>query len=341
MNAVSRKRIRVGVIGLGIGWTHAETVARLGRCELAALCDLSRERLRQAAQAFPGVALTANDQDILTDPGIDLVVIASYDEHHCRQTLAALDHGKHVLVEKPLCLQPREARDIRSKLARSPGLRLCSNLSLRTCPRFAAVRNAVRSKEMGSVYSLEGEYLWGRKHKLTHGWRKDTPCYSIIHGAAVHMIDLLLWISGRRPVEAHAYGNGISTSGSGFKGNDFASISLLFDDGAVGRVTANGGCVHPHFHGLSVFGTTKTFRHGLSGAEWIVPCKDGFERMACNEAYPAKQSRGQVMETFVNAVLDGAQEPLIDEEAVFAAMSVCFAAEQSVSLGHHVTIEYL
>lgn len=338
---MSVKKIRVGVIGLGIGWTHAQAFAGHASCELAALCDVSQERLNDASLAFPGVALTTSDHEILTNPEIDLVVVASYDDHHCRQTVAALANSKHVLVEKPLCLHEREALAIRSKLAQSPGVRLSANLSLRTCPQFASVRNAVRSGEMGSVYSLEGDYLWGRRHKLTHGWRKDVAEYSIIHGAAIHMIDLLLWISGQRAVEVHAYGNRICTSGSGLGVNDYASINLLFGDGSIGRVTANGGCVHPHFHALSVFGTEKTFVHGLSGAEWIVASGDGHERIPCSEAYPAREARRRIIDTFVDAILDGSQKPLVDEDAVFNAMSVCFAAERSVRLGRPIAVQHL
>jgi predicted dehydrogenase len=333
--------MNVGVIGLGVGATHARVFSEYEPCRLAAVCDFSEDRLNEASLAHPGVIVTTNDMDILTNPEIDLVVVASHDDDHHRQVLSALDNGKHVFAEKPLCLHRQEAEDIRDKLREHPELRMTSNLGLRTCPRFAAVREAVQRGDFGDVFSMDGDYLWGRKIKLTEGWRKEMEFYSIIYGAAVHMVDLLMWISGRKPVEVQAYGNAISTAGSGFRANDFSSLNMLFDDGCIGRVTANGGCVHPHFHGLGVFGTRKTFRHDLSGAVWLVPGRDEVERVECTEPYPARENRAEIIRSFVDALLDDSKEPMVNEQAVFDTMSVCFAAERAARERVPVLVEYI
>ena len=62
---------------------------------------------------------------------------------------------------------------------------------LRTCPLFYKVRNCILTNNMGSIYHIEVDYLWGRKTKLISGWRSEAKFYSIIHGAAVHMVDLV------------------------------------------------------------------------------------------------------------------------------------------------------
>lgn len=334
------RKLGVGIIGLGIGRTHARAFAANDRCELRALCDISPDRLAEVSMTFPGVRVTDEDRSVLDDPSIDIVVVASYDDQHHRQVMAALGNGKHVLAEKPLCLYEDEARDIRAMLHARPELLLSSNLGLRTCPRFTTVRDRVRSGGMGRLYCIDGEYLWGRKHKLTHGWRKDIPFYSIIHGAAVHMVDLIIWLHGGRPVEVHAWGNRICTAESDLRANDFAALTMRFDDGCLARVSANGGCVHPHFHALTVFGTDMTFRSVPSGAEWVVR-QDGEQCFVpCTEAYPAREERRLLVDSFVEAIVTPGATMLVDAGDVFDVMSVCYAAEKSMRTGHAVAIEY-
>ncbi|MGH3051197.1 MAG: Gfo/Idh/MocA family protein, partial [Gaiellaceae bacterium] len=94
--------LRVAVVGLGVGEAHAATYARLPDCELAALCDVDAARLGEVAAQHPGVRTTVDPDELLTDPEIDAVSIASYDDAHFAQVRTALAHGKHVFVEKPL-----------------------------------------------------------------------------------------------------------------------------------------------------------------------------------------------------------------------------------------------
>ena len=68
---------------------------------------------------------------------------------------------------------------------------------LRSCPLFIKIRQKIEEKTMGEIYYLEADYLWGRKQKLISGWRAEADFYSIIHGAAVHMIDLAVWLIGK------------------------------------------------------------------------------------------------------------------------------------------------
>ena len=102
-----------------------------------------------------------------------------------------------------------------------PNLNISANMVLRTCPLFIKVREEVSSFKMGDLYHLEADYLWGRKEKLISGWRAEADFYSIIYGAAVHMIDLVLWITGKKPVRVKALGSNKIASGTSQKHNDF------------------------------------------------------------------------------------------------------------------------
>ena len=185
-------QLRCGVIGLGVGAYQARSLYTHPQCELVWICDLDESRLLKVGSEMPEVRKTQYARNVLTDPNVDLVCVASYDEAHCSQVLTAFNHGKHVYVEKPMCLREDELRSIYKALQKHPRQRLSSNLVLRTCPLFVKVREAVQTQKMGNVYHLEGDYYWGRLEKMLFGWRSQANYYSIILGAAVHMVDLVL-----------------------------------------------------------------------------------------------------------------------------------------------------
>ena len=333
-------KLRVGIIGLGIGEKHIPVFKIHSYCEVVSVCDFSEKKLSYVSGRFPGVVITKNADDILSDPTIDLVSVASYDNFHYEQVVKAIRNGKHVFVEKPLCLYPREAIEIRRALAYNRQVQLSSNLNLRTCPRFKRLRKLVLSGDMGKIFYLEGDYLWGRLQKLTNGWRKEMDFYSIVHGAAVHMVDLLMWLTKMRPVEVQGYGCSIATATSKFRYNDLAVILLKFRNKMVAKVSANGGCVHPHFHRVAVFGTKKTFIHDIAGAKLLESNHYNAEPVEIQDEYPAVEEKGKVISSFIESILDPKAKALVTTEDVFATMSVCFAAEKAIEKGEFVPIEY-
>lgn len=90
------------MIGLGVGEKHIAGYQSDQRCHVTMLCDTSRSKLSEVGSRHPDCSLTTQPKDILTSPDIDVVSIASYDNCHRDQIVLALQHGKHVFVEKPL-----------------------------------------------------------------------------------------------------------------------------------------------------------------------------------------------------------------------------------------------
>ena len=84
----SDKKIRVGVIGLGVGSHQARTLYHHSECELISICDFDKNKLTNIGSEFSDVKQTQNDKDILFNPDIDLVCIASYDEFHYHHQMA-------------------------------------------------------------------------------------------------------------------------------------------------------------------------------------------------------------------------------------------------------------
>lgn len=331
--------LKAAVIGLGVGEQLALGFSRVPGVEIAALVDFDAAKLAEVGERFPGVARYSDASEVLGNPEIGLVAVASYDDAHRDQVVRALEHGKHVFVEKPVCLYESEAREIRAALRANPELSFSSNLILRTSPRFTRVREMIATGEFGELFYAEADYDYGRLHKITEGWRGKLPFYSAVLGGSVHMVDLLLWLTGDRVVEVQAFGNDIASAGSGFSNFDLVAALLRFESGLVAKVTANFGCVRPHFHGLGVFGTKATFENALPDGRLYLSRDRDSEPVSVTEEYPGLD-KGDLAEDFARAIVSGGT-PRISADEVFDCMSVCFAIERAVHSGEPVRVEYL
>jgi len=330
--------LRGAVIGLGVGEKHAEALRANPHVELIAICDHDPAKLSEVAGRFPGVRQIAQDTLILDDPAIDLVCIASYDNFHFAQTMRALEHDKHVFVEKPLVLQASEARAVHEQLRKRPHLQLSSNLILRRSPRFVDLRRRIDAGELGRLFCLEGDYNYGRLHKITQGWRGRLDFYSAVHGGGVHIADLLMWLARDRIVEVSAMGNAIASADAGFGNFDMVVSCLRFASGAVGKLGVNFGCVFPHFHNLAVYGTEATFVNGLDCARLYTSRDPAVHPAEITTAYPGAH-KGELLESFIGAVL-GQGPAEVSAVDAFASLAVCFAIEQSAHSGVPVAVDY-
>jgi len=331
--------LRAAVIGLGIGEQHILGYEADPRCKVTTLCDIDVIKLTQVASRYPNRHITQHPSDVFADSDIDVVSIASYEDSHCDQVIAAIDSGKHVFVEKPLCLTGRELEQIVCSLRRNPKIRLSSNLILRKSPRFLQLREKISAGSFGELYYMEGDYDYGRLHKLKDGWRGRIPHYSVVHGGGIHLIDLLCWLYADKVEEVFAYGNKFFTSDNIFRSSDFVVAILKFRRGALAKVTANFGSVTPHFHRLAVYGTLATFQQSHSGANYFFSRGSQGLPIAISDDYPGTE-KGDILPSFVRAILDGTPQDVTAEE-VINAMSISIAIEKSVSTGRIEHVDYL
>jgi predicted dehydrogenase len=341
------------VIGLGVGLQHARQLARLSDAAFVALCDRDPQALARACAELPGVAAYTDENDLLDSGEIDAVVIATYDNEHAAAIIRAIENGLHVFAEKPLATTRTELASIRAELDRHPTVRLSTNTLLRRSPRFAWLKSRISAGDLGELFHVEGDYLYGRLAKLTEGWRGNDPDYSVTLGGAIHIVDLLIWLAGERPVRVSAIGSNRGrrasalASASHFLGDDFRMALLEFDSGLTARVSANFACVLPHFHRVDVFGSEATFLHvpgpGGTGSDGSVgllfTSRDPADAPTVVDLpYPAVP-KGVLLPEF-NRVIFGAGVPDIPEQEVLDVMAVCLAIDESRSTGCSVEVTY-
>lgn len=328
--------IGAAVVGLGVGEAHARAYAVDPRAELRSVYDVDPEKTRRLAEEL-GARPASSYEDVLADDETKVVSIASFDDAHFEQTLAALEAGKHVFVEKPLCRTVDEVRELKRAWEAAARPALASNLVLRAAPLFVWLRDQLAAGALGTPYAYDGDYLYGRLHKITEGWRGDVEDYSVMLGGGVHLVDLMLWLTGQRPVRVAASGNGISTEGTRFRYDDFAAATFEFPSGLVGRVTSNFGSVHAHQHVVRLFGTGGTVISDDAGTRFHTSREPG-EQPRLLDLSPLPAGKGVLIPSFLGAVEAGNDAGALHELDVICA---CRAADRARDERAAVDIEYV
>jgi predicted dehydrogenase len=142
-------RVGFGVIGAGLfGENHALVYSRLPGVELVAVCDQNEERAREVAERYGARAHYTDYAQILADPDIQAVSIATPDFAHTEIALAAAEAGKHILCEKPLATTVAEAQAV-VEAARRAGVKLMVDFHNRANPPFVAAHENVQNGSIG------------------------------------------------------------------------------------------------------------------------------------------------------------------------------------------------
>ena len=329
--------LRAAVLGLGVGERHLATYASHPGCEVAAICDIDRDRLEEVGRKYEISARFTDYRKVTEDPAIDVVSICSYDDHHVEQAISALHHGKHVMLEKPIAVNRSDAAEL-LRAYKAGNTYLTSNLILRGSPRFQRLKKMIEHGDLGRIFYIEGDYIHQILHKITEGWRGRIDGYSVVYGGGVHLIDLMRWLVGSEIETVCAMGNKKLTEGSSYPVEDTIAALLRFRDGTLGKTTTTFGPQRTKFHPVTVYGTRGTFVNDLPHAKFFTG--DGLsDETSIEDSYPGID-KGGLLPDLIEAIKDG-RPPLVTAEDAFRVMDVCFSIVQSVELQRTVEVEYL
>lgn len=333
------KKLNAGIIGLGVGERHITGYRLDKRCDIKKLCDFDREKISVLSKKYPEYEFSTDPNQILNDPEIDVVSIASYDNFHADQVIKAIQNGKHVFVEKPICLHENELKSIVKVLNNNPHCKLSSNFVLRKSPQFLVIKKEIEENKFGDLYSLEGDYNYGRIHKLTNGWRGDIPFYSVMHGGGIHIIDLLMWISKKKVIEVIGISSKIVTENTKFKFPDIVSALLRFEDNVIGKITANFGSVTPHHHKLAIYGTQATFFNSHETGIIYKERENSENKLLFKHSFD-NYKKTNVLTSFISSLIDNTQSEVTCKE-VIDVMSISLAIEKSLFTKRWEKVNYL
>ncbi|MFH1006428.1 MAG: Gfo/Idh/MocA family oxidoreductase [Candidatus Latescibacterota bacterium] len=203
------RKLRMGVVGLGMGRGHVKGYQTHPGAEVVALCDVNKERLEVGAAEF-GIPETYTDaRKMFGNGGLDAVSIAVPNKFHAPLTIEALANNLHVLCEKPMAMTVKEAERMNAAATKA-GKNLMINFSFRFTEASYALKQQVDSGVVGDIYF--GRTVWHRRRGIPGfgGWFCDKALSGggPLIDLGVHRLDLALWLMG--------YPEPVAVSGSAY-----------------------------------------------------------------------------------------------------------------------------
>jgi predicted dehydrogenase/threonine dehydrogenase-like Zn-dependent dehydrogenase len=221
-------QVRVGVLGAG---NFAQGVLipaiKAAGAEMAGLCASSGARAKSSADKFGFAFCTTDEEEIYSDASINAIAIATRHHLHAGQVVRALEAGKHVFCEKPLCLNEQELERIERAYARGGDLRLMVGFNR----RFAAMARRMKEFLSQSGGPLAMHYRVNAGALPKDHWIEDAEQGGgRILGEVCHFVDFLSFLCGAAPVAVSA--RSVNSAG----GQDVIA-SLEFADGSQGTIS--------------------------------------------------------------------------------------------------------
>ncbi len=309
-------KLRLGLIGAGnfARSTMLPVMKETGKYEFVGLATTGGVGGAQANDATPFRYTTNNYKKLLADPEIDLIAVSTQHNSHAKLVIEALNAGKHVYCEKPLCLTLEELQEIREAYERSQGELFCG-LNRRHAPLIRQIKKELQTDRIPAVYDfIANAGFIPREH-----WVHDEAAGGgRILGEACHFVDLLQYLDGSELTDLNLTAGG----NEAYPMMDNMLISLKFASGAVGnivyssmgskkypkeqlRVLSNGAVYEmDNFIRLRKYGSTKSVKEKLEQDKGIQAeyefifrtLKNGEENAAIRDAFLGQEMLIRAME---------------------------------------------
>ncbi len=334
---------KLGVAIIGPGWVAGEHVRGYcgdARTEIRAIVgmvpeDKPRAQQYMAKHGFQAEYLESVEQ-LCRRKDIDAVSICTINFLHYEQALACIKAGKHVFVEKPLCLTQKENRTL-ADAAKRAGVQTHVGHVGRFYPAIVGLKNFRDSGAIGEVFYAESDY-W---HEILGAWKvkRRTSGSALLMGGC-HSVDMVRWMIGEEheAVEVSA----MSVAPRWRKDFDFdPTLSLMakFSNGAVGRVSCSLECNMPYVFHLQVNGTKGTIRNNGFYSD-MFPKSQGFMHVTStylDDWNVAHHPFPEEVRYFVDCVANGT-ESMLSIPRAFKTYELVFAAELAASKGRIVKL---
>ncbi len=196
--------VRIGVAGLGYwGPNLARNFAAIPGCELTWLCDESQSIREDLAPRFPDARVTADLHDLLSDPQLDAVVLATPVPTHAALAAQVLEAGKHCFVEKPLAQSVADAERAVAAAESSGKLLMVGHL-LEYHPAVAVLKDIAVSGELGDIH-----YIYSNRLNLGKLRADENALWSL----GAHDVSVMLHLLDEEPSEVDARGESYMREG--------------------------------------------------------------------------------------------------------------------------------
>jgi len=323
--------LNAALYGLG-RWGNRLTDAVKASTKIRIVRGVSRDPARHAEYSKQyGIPVVASYDDVLKDPQIDAVVLATPHSQHHAQIVTAAQAGKHVFVEKPFTLS-RASAESAVAACRTAGITLSVGFNRRHAPAFVAMRRRIAAGAIGDVVHVEAHFSgptgYGLKPGIWRSTRSEAPGGGMT-ARGIHTLDAMIQIAGPvSEVYAHSAKRKLPAA---IDIDDTTAMLLRFAGGATGTLA-------------TVFVTAELWRvHAFGTRGWLEMRGDtdltflGLEGKPEKIPLQAVDKEQQTLEAFADAV--AAKEPFaVPPDEVINGIAVLEAIEPSARSGTPVAI---
>jgi len=257
-------QLQFAQIGCGlIGRKRAAALGKMPGVRLLYACDPDRVRAAEVATLAPGCLAVEDFKEALADPGVNVVIVSTPNAALAPVALAAVQAGKHVLIEKPGALNAGQLRAVRAE-AEKKNVRVGVSYNHRYHPALRKARELVDTGELGPLMFIRGRYGHGGRKGYDREWRADPKLSGggELIDQGVHLIDLAGWFLGEfATIDGHA-----ATCYWDMKVDDNAFLSLRTGAGQTAWLHAS--CTEwKNLFSLEIYGrNAKIAIDGLGGS---------------------------------------------------------------------------
>ena len=313
------KKLGVAVIGTGFwGRNHARVFKELEETELLAVCDINAERAKNVAKQF-GVRAYTSMGKLLKRKDVEAVSNCVWSLNLAKETLKALKAGKHVLVEKPMATNVKQAEKL-LEAAKEEGLHLTVGFLMRFIPGIQHMKNAVEDKTIGNLVCATA--------KRVSEWPERIGDVGVVKDTAIHDIDIIRYLFGEEPIAVYAKTGSMKHK----KFEDYAQIMLTFEGGKSAFIESN--WLTPY----------KTRTLVVTGSKAIMKLDYITQELTIEDAtktiqprYPWQEPLKLELQHFANCILKK-EKPLITGTDGLKALQIAEAALKSSAIGRAVKL---
>ncbi|MHB1461802.1 MAG: Gfo/Idh/MocA family protein [Armatimonadota bacterium] len=344
------KKIRIGIVGLGIGQHHANGYLTHPSAEIVALCDMNPDRLKTVADNLNVANRYTDYKEMLAKEKLDVLSVCTPNSVHKEVTIAGFKAGCHVLCEKPMAMSADEAREMlaASKKAKK---RLMIDFSYRFSEQSQALKAQVETGILGDIYFARTIWLRRRGIPGMGGWftSKELAGGGPLIDLGVHRLDLALWLMGYpKPkwVLAGAYNHIASklakSSGKEYTVEDMAVGMIRFENGATLEVEASwaSNIKENELMETRLLGTEGGLVQRNRNQGYDFEAELFIERAGCQfdmTLHPPVPGSHGAMYTFLEAIKTDTPHPATGEEGLIV-MEILDALYKSAETGEPVKI---
>ena len=339
-------QIRFGIVGCGmIASYHAKAMEMTPGAVLLGACSKSSASAEKFC-AENAVRKFDTYEEMLLCPDIDAISICTPSGDHARQILQALDAGKHVVVEKPMCIQLSDCDAVIRK-AEETGKQVCVISQLRFSDAIQEIKRAIDAGEFGKLYStaLTMRYFRSQAYYDQAAWRGTWALDGggILMNQGIHGVDMLCYLFG----PAQSLSGYAQTMGHDIEVEDTAVTAIRFENGMLGTIDAS-TCCAPGFPKKIVISGEKgtVIMEEDAITHWSLPTPCHIPTGVVSGSSAASDPRGitctnhaRQFANFVDAVLNGA--PMVsDARQGRLPLEIILGTYQSSREGKPVQIQH-